>query len=504
MADDKAYAVPVRYPDRLYVGGEWVTPGGGFIDVVQPATEDVWVRVAAAGKEDVSRAVAAARQAFDRGPWPRMTHAERAQYLRAIAAGLRERAEDLSYIWSSEMGILHVDAVTRGARIPGIYDFYAGLADSFEFIERHEPAGGGYGWLVREPVGVVGAIIPWNAAIVAMSWKVAPALLAGCTVVLKSAPEAPVAAYLLAEVAEEAGLPPGVLNIVTADREVSELLVRNPGIDKISFTGSTGAGKRIAAICAERVARVNLELGGKSAALILDDYDIGTAAHSLAASATELTGQVCSALTRVIVSKHRHDELVEALSAEFAKVRVGDPFDANTDMGPVAMKRQLDKICGLLDQGREEGAQLAAGGHRPAGLDVGWFIEPTVFGNVDNHSTIARNEIFGPVLSVIPAQSEQDQITIANDSIYGLNSAVFTNDEDRAWEFARQIRSGTVGHNAHRNSHAFAFGGFKQSGIGREGGREGLLPYLETKAVILDWEPSRAITPPTGVLAANE
>ena len=193
------------------------------------------------------RAVAAARQAFDQGPWPRLAPPERAGYLRAIADGLRARAEDLSYIWASEMGILHVDAVTRGARIPGIYEFYAGLADSFEFVERHEPAGGGYGWLVREPVGVVGAIIPWNAAIVAMSWKIAPALLAGCTVVLKSAPEAPVAAYLLAEVAEQAGLPPGVLNIITADREVSEELVRDPGIDKISFTGSTAAGRRIAA-----------------------------------------------------------------------------------------------------------------------------------------------------------------------------------------------------------------------------------------------------------------
>jgi len=291
-------------------------------------------------------------------------------------------------------------------------------------------------------------------------------------------------------VAEQAGLPPGVLNIITADREVSEELVRDPGIDKISFTGSTAAGRRIAGICAERVARVNLELGGKSAALILDDYDIAAAAASLAESATELTGQVCSALTRVIVTNDRHDELVEALSAEFAKVRVGDPFDATSDMGPVAMKRQLDKICGLLDAGREEGAVVAAGGGRPTGLDVGWFIEPTVLGNVDNRSTIARNEIFGPVLTVIPAENEQDQITIANDSIYGLNSAVFTNDEDRAWAFARQIRSGTVGHNAHRNSHAFAFGGFKQSGIGREGGREGLMPYLETKAVILNREPT--------------
>jgi acyl-CoA reductase-like NAD-dependent aldehyde dehydrogenase len=487
----QTYVAPITSPDRFYIGGEWITPSSGDqIDVVQPATEHVWVRVAAARKDDVSRAVAAARQAFDNGPWPRMTPAERAPYLRAIAAGLRERADDLSHIWSSEMGILHVDAVTRGARIPGIYEFYAGLADTFDFVERHEPSGGGYGWLIREPVGVVGAIIPWNAAIVAMSFKIAPALLAGCTVVLKSAPEAPVAAYLLAEVAEKAGLPPGVLNIITAEREASEELVRNPGIDKISFTGSTAAGKRIAGICAERVARVNLELGGKSAALILDDYDLETAAASLAESATELTGQVCSALSRVIVSQHRHDALVEALSAAFAKVRVGDPFDANIDMGPVAMKRQLDSITRLLDTGEKEGATLAAGGHRPAGLDRGFFIEPTVFGNVDNHSTIARNEIFGPVLSVIPADNELAQIDIANDSIYGLNSAVFTNDQDRAWQFARRIRSGTVGHNAHRNSHAFSFGGFKHSGIGREGGREGLIPYLEAKAVILDREPS--------------
>src|SRR3984893_6547177 len=273
MAVDKAHAAPVKYPDRFYIGGAWVTPSSGdLIDVVQPATEDVWVRVAAARQQDVSRAVAAAREAFDRGPWPRMTPAQRAEYLRALAAGLRERAEDLSYIWSSEMGIVHADAVTRGARIPGIYEFYAGLADTFEFVERHQPAGGGYGWLVREPVGVVGAIIPWNAAIVALSWKIAPALLAGCTVVLKSAPEAPVAAYLLAEVAEEAGVPPGVLNIIAADREVSEELVRDPGIDKIIFTGSTAAGRRIAGICAERVARVNLELRGKSAPLIPDDH----------------------------------------------------------------------------------------------------------------------------------------------------------------------------------------------------------------------------------------
>ena len=493
MTATKIQPAPLKHPDRLYIGGQWVTPStADLIDVVQPATEEVWLQVAEAKPEDVNRAVAAAREAFDDGPWPYMNPAERAEYLRAIAEALRKRHTEVAHTWTSEMGILHGDAEVRGTRIPAIYDFYASLADDFTWVERHTPAGGGYGWLAREPVGVVGAIVPWNAAIVALSFKLAPALIAGCSIVLKSSPEAPSAGYLLAEIADEIGLPPGVVNVVTAHRPASEALVTNPGIDKVSFTGSTAAGKRIAALCADRVARVNLELGGKSAALILDDYDLGAAAASLADSTMELTGQVCSALSRVIVSKHRHDELVEALSAEFGKVKVGDPFDAASDMGPVAARRQRDTIEQLIGQGVEEGARLAAGGHRPAGLDKGWFIEPTVFGNVDNRSSIARKEIFGPVLSVIPAENEDDQIRIANDSPYGLNSAVFTNDDSRAWQFARRIRSGTVGQNAHRNSHAFAFGGFKQSGIGREGGREGLMPYLEAKAIILDREPDDA------------
>jgi len=484
---------PIKHLDRFYIDGEWVNPSSSdVIEAIQPGTEEVFATVPGARAADISRAVSAARAAFDSGPWPRLTHAERAAYLRAIANGLRARNADLAQIWSSEMGILHNQALARGERIPGIYDYYAGLADSFQFVERHVPVGGGYGWIAREPVGVVGAIVPWNAALVAMSWKIAPALLAGCTVVLKSAPEAPVSAYLLAEVAEEVGLPPGVLNFVTAEREASELLVRDPRIDKLSFTGSSQVGKQIAAIGAERVARVNLELGGKNSALILDDYDIEAAAKSLAASSIELTGQVCSALTRVIVSRHRHDALLDAISAEYAKIRVGDQFSDSSDMGPVAMRRQLDHINRLVSEGVAEGATLASGGRRPEGMDKGWFIEPTLLGNVGNDTITARHETFGPVLSVIPVDSEQEQIEVANDSLYGLNSAVFTNDVERAWHFARQIRSGTVGHNAHRNSHAFAFGGFKQSGIGREGGVEGLLPYLETKAIILDEEPSAA------------
>jgi betaine-aldehyde dehydrogenase len=268
------------------------------------------------------------------------------------------------------------------------------------------------------------------------------------------------------------------------------LLVRHPGVDKISFTGSSAAGKKIASICGERIARFTLELGGKSAALILDDYDVETAAKALIAPACRLTGQVCASLTRIVVSRNRHDQFVEALAANFGAVKVGDPFDPATQMGPVAMRRQRDRIEGFIAQGKAEGAQLATGGGRPAHLNRGFFVEPTVFGNVDNNSTIAREEIFGPVLSVIPADNEAHAIEIANDTVYGLNNSVFTNDPDRAYQVARQLRSGTVGHNIYRGDFSIAFGGFKQSGIGREGGTEGLMPYLETKTIILEGIPS--------------
>jgi aldehyde dehydrogenase (NAD+) len=286
------------------------------------------------------------------------------------------------------------------------------------------------------------------------------------------------------------GLPPGVLNVVTADREVSELLVRDPRVDKITFTGSTAAGRRIASLCGERIARCTLELGGKSAAVILDDIDLDVVAGTLAKAECFLTGQVCSSLTRVIVSRSRHDELVEALAGRMAAVRVGDPFDPETQMGPLVAERQRDRVLGYIATGVEEGAKLVTGGGRPAHLDRGWFVEPTVFAEVDNSSTIAQEEIFGPVLTVIPAEDERDAVRLANDTIYGLNSSVFTDDVDRAREVAGQIRSGTVGHNAFRTDFGIAFGGFKQSGIGREGGTEGLLPFLETKTVILEGTPS--------------
>jgi acyl-CoA reductase-like NAD-dependent aldehyde dehydrogenase len=340
-------------------------------------------------------------------------------------------------------------------------------------------------------VGVVGAIIPWNGPVGLIAYKVAPALLAGCTVILKASPEAPGEAYIFAEIAEAIGLPPGVINVVTADREVSELLVTDPRVDKITFTGSTAAGRRIASLCGERIARVTLELGGKSAAVILDDYDISTAAAGITGRACMMTGQVCSSLTRIVVGRDRHDDLVEALSESFSKIQVGSAFDPKSGMGPLAMERQRDRVEGYIAKGIEQGATLATGGHRPEGLDRGWFIEPTVFGNVDNAYTIAQEEIFGPVLSVIPADDEQDAINIANDTVYGLNNSVFTNDAERAYEVARQLRSGTVGQNSFRTDFGIAFGGFKQSGLGREGGREGLLPFLEPKTIILDEEPSQ-------------
>jgi len=281
-----------------------------------------------------------------------------------------------------------------------------------------------------------------------------------------------------------------VLNVVTADREVSELLVRDPGVDKITFTGSTAAGRRIASLCGERIARCTLELGGKSAAVVLDDMDLGAAATTLARAECGLNGQVCSSLTRVIVTKSRHDELVDALTSTFGETRVGDPFDERSQLGPLVSQRQRDRVEGLIARGVAEGATLATGGGRPEALDRGYYVEPTVFGNVDNASTIGREEIFGPVLSVIAAADEQDAVQIANDTIYGLNASVFTNDVERARAVARELRSGTVGHNAFRTDFGMAFGGFKQSGIGREGGKEGLLPFLETKAVILEGRPA--------------
>jgi len=476
----------------LFIGGAWVKPStDATLQVISPATEEVFLEVCEAVESDIDRAVDAARAAFDHGPWPRLTPAARAVYLRSMGAKIRERIKDIARIWPNEMGILSAAAKAGTTAAADAFDDYAALGDSFAFEERHTPRrGGAVGLLVREPVGVVGAIIPWNAPLTLLTHKLAPALLAGCTVVVKASPEAPGIPYLIAEIVEAIGLPPGVVNVLTADRVASEHLVRHPEVDKISFTGSSAAGRRIASICGERIARYTLELGGKSAAIILDDYDLDVAAQSIASAAVYLTGQACSSLTRIVVTRERHDRLVEALSARFAAIKVGDPFDPESQMGPVAMRRQRDRIEQLMATGLAEGAVMTQGGRRPPHLSRGFFIEPTVFGRVGNDTTLAREEVFGPVLSVIPADNEEQAIEIANDTIYGLNNSVFTTDVDRAYAIARRLRSGTVGHNVWRTDLSLSFGGFKQSGVGREGILEGLLPYLESKTIILDNVPS--------------
>ena len=489
--------LPLSHPGYFYIGGDWVKPSSDTtIDVIDSATEEVYFQVAEAQGADMDLAIGAARHAFDRGPWPRLPHAERAGYLRAMADALEKRIPDYCQMWPRESGVVHSVAQMMLPAEPQMLRFYAGVADDFPFEEPVTPSpspmpGGEFGLLVREPVGVVGAIIPWNGPLSLVVIKMAPALVAGCTMVVKVSPEAPGAGYLIAEIAETVGLPPGVINVVTADREVSELLVRDPRVDKIAFTGSTAAGRKIGAICGERIARCTLELGGKSAAVILDDADIESAAATLAGAECLLSGQVCASLTRIVVPRSRHDEFAEALGAAFSGVQVGDPFEITTQMGPLAMGRQRDRVEGYIAKGIEEGATLVTGGGRPKHLARGYYIEPTVFSGVDNKHTIAREEIFGPVLSVIPADNEEHAIDIANDTVYGLNASVFTPDIDRAREVAGRLRSGTVGHNNLRLDFGVAFGGFKQSGIGREGGREGLLPYLETKTLLLDEAPAR-------------
>jgi len=479
----------LKHPDRLFISGQWVPASSGrTIDVIAPATEEVFLTIAEADESDIDRAVDAARRAFDSGPWPRMSHSERAVFLNRIADALDARADDIAAIWPNEMGIIHAMAQPFAGTIGGVYRYYAGLADSFAWEERFENPmfGGDYALIVNEPVGVVGAIVPWNAPVDTMAYKLAPALIAGCTCILKMSPEAPGTGYILAEIAEAVGLPPGVLNVVTADRDASERLVRHLGVDKVGFTGSSAVGKRIAGICAECMARCTLELGGKSAAVILDDYDIEQAAQSLVGSACAMTGQICSSLTRIVVGANRHDQLVDALAAGFAQVVVGDPFDPATGMGPLAMQRQRDRVEDIVRQAERDGNRIVTGGKRPAHLNRGWFYEPTVIANAENSDFIAREEIFGPVLTVIKARDEEQAIAIANDTRFGLNNSVFTNDTQRAYAVARRLQSGTVGHNCWRSDMSIGFGGFKESGIGREGGVNGLRAYLEPKTLIME------------------
>jgi acyl-CoA reductase-like NAD-dependent aldehyde dehydrogenase len=482
--------VHVAHPEQLYIGGQWVRANSGrLIDLISPDTEQVVARVAEADAADMDAAVAAARAAFDHGPWPSTPPAERIAAFRRMVAHLQGRVDELARAWTAQMGGLASFAGPMHAGSVMVLEQIAGFAENFAFVEQRPSMGAAAGFVVHEPVGVVAAIAPWNGPFGIMANKVAYALLAGCPVIMKPSPETPLEAYIIAEAAEAAGLPPGVVNLVTGHRDASDHLVCNHGVDKVTFTGSTVAGKRIASVCGERIARCTLELGGKSAAIVRDDFPIEVAAKMLAGTITLMSGQVCAMLSRVIVPRARHDELAEAIAAEMKQVVIGHSGDPATQLGPLAMERQRDRVEMYIEEGRKV-ADLVTGGARPAHLNRGYFIEPTLFANVPNDSRIAQEEIFGPVLSLIPAEDEEDMIRIANDSQFGLNGSVLTQDVDAAYRIGRRVRAGSFGQNGLRMDFGLPYGGFKQSGIGREGGPEGLLPYLEVKTLLLDGVPS--------------
>ncbi|MEU0571602.1 aldehyde dehydrogenase [Nonomuraea sp. NPDC005983] len=473
----------MRQHDTLFIGGEWVTPAGtGTIDVISPHTEEVVGRVPDGTTADVDRAVAAARVAFDLGPWPRLTFAERAEAIARLAEIYTARQAELAELITEEMGSpITFSNLAQAPQPLGMLQFYAEYGKTF-VQEEQRPGLFGPTTVRREPVGVVAAVVPWNVPQFVTMTKVAPALLAGCAIVLKPAPETPLDAYLLAEMAQEAGIPPGVLNIVPAGREVSEYLVAHPGVDKVAFTGSTAAGRRIAAICGEQLKRVSLELGGKSAAIILDDADLASNMGMLAIASLMNNGQACVAQTRILASRNRYDEVVDAIAAMVTSQPVGDPADPATGIGPLVAKRQQDRVEGYIRTGMDEGAKVVVGGlDRP--YERGWYVAPTVFAGVTNNMRIAREEIFGPVLTVIPYEDEADAIRIANDSDYGLAGTVWTADADHGMDVARQVRTGTYGVNCLMLEANVPFGGYKASGIGRELGPEGLNGYLEYKTI---------------------
>ena len=470
-----------RY-DRLFIGGEWVEPSSGErITLVSPSTEEAFAEVAGGARADVDRAVAAARKALE-GPWAHTSVEDRVALLRRFSAGYEARREEMADLITHEMGCpIGVSRVLQATNPQIIIDTYADLGQAYPFSTLRQTRTGN-ALVRREPVGVVAAIVPWNAPQVLTMLKLAPALVAGCTMVLKPSPETPLDAYLMAEMLEEAGLPDGVLNIVAADRDVSEYLVTHADVDKVTFTGSTAAGRRIASLCGQDLRRVTLELGGKSASIILDDADMELAVGAVEGASLRNAGQACSAKTRLVVSKRRKSELLERLEAVVSALPLGDPFDPSTKIGPLVTSRQRVIVEDYIESGRVEGATLVAGGGRPD-IDRGWFVQPTVFSDVDPGMRIAQEEIFGPVLSVITYEDEDEAVAIANHSMYGLSGSIFTSDLMHGLDLAKRIRTGTVELNGAPAGYEAPMGGFKNSGIGREFATEGLDGYVEYKSV---------------------
>jgi betaine-aldehyde dehydrogenase len=472
----------VSVHDKLYVNGEWVEPAGkGMLDVINSTTEEVMGQVPEGNAEDINRAVAAARAAFD--SWSTTPSAERAGFLEKISAGLAARQNEIAAIIASEVGMpLPLATMVQAGMPVMVMGSYAKLIGNYSFEEQI-----GNSLVLKEPVGVVGCITPWNYPLHQVVAKVAPALGAGCTVVLKPSEVAPLTAFILAEIIDDAGLPKGVFNLVTGlGPVVGEALASHRDVDMISFTGSTRAGKRVSELAAQTVKRVALELGGKSANIILDDADFDKAVRGGVSNCYFNSGQTCSAHTRMLVPRERHDEAVKIAKEAAESFTVGDPREGKAKLGPLVSEVQRDRVRGYIKKGQQEGATLVTGGaEAPEGLDKGYFIQPTVFANVSNDMTIAQDEIFGPVLSIIPYEDEDDAVRIANATMYGLAGGVWSADVERAKRVARRLRTGQVDINGGKFNAFAPFGGYKQSGNGREMGKYGLEEFLETKSLQL-------------------
>lgn len=487
-----AYAAHTSLTDRnlVFIGGRWVeSTGNAWVDVIDPWTEQTAARVRLATEDDIVRAVTAARESFNSGAWSGKTMDERADVVEEIGTRLASRVNELAPIGVVEVGLpIGVSAATLEQTF-GLYAAVAAEARRFELIEERPRHDGGVSQITREPSGVVAAIIPWNGPISTLAFKAAPALVSGCSVVVKAAPDAPLSpaifADVIAELVDEGRIPEGVVSVVVADRDVSETLVTNPDVDHITFTGSTAAGRRIAELAGKRIARVSLELGGKSAAIILDDADLDHVLQSLPMGSCMQSGQACIALTRVLVSEKRHDEVVGALKAAYSSLPMGNPWKQSAILGPLAGARHRDRVQQYIDDAVRHGATIVLGGGKPEGIEHGYFVAPTLIDGASNEMAIAQEEVFGPVVAVITYRDDDEAIAIANDSIYGLFGTIYTQDISHGTTVARRIQSGVVSINSVIIDFTLPFGGYKQSGLGREGGREGLAEFFEVKTIHL-------------------
>jgi acyl-CoA reductase-like NAD-dependent aldehyde dehydrogenase len=477
----------VHRHEKLFIGGSWLSPStDDTFEVISPHTEAPIALVAAAAPADVDAAVTSARTAFDDGPWPRLDPSERIEAVRRLAKIYAAQQSAMAELITAEIGAPISFAQRAQVGLPSMMmTAFCDLAEGFGWQETRRGFYGSDLDLRREPVGVVAAIVPWNMPQFLIVTKLIPALLAGCCVVVKPAPESPLDALLLAGLIEQADLPAGVVSVLPGDAKVGQQLISQRGVDKVSFTGSTTAGKAVAAACAAGLKRVSLELGGKSAAIVLDDADPAAVATAVRSASLSNCGQICNALTRILLPAKRSDEFVDALGAEMTSLRIGDPADPATQLGPLVAKRQQDRVRNYITEGQREGARVVVGGaDMPDGIGQGWYVKPTLFADADNSMRIAREEIFGPVLTAIPYRDEDDAVAIANDSDYGLAGSVFTADSDRGLAVAGRVRTGTFGVNQGYTMDPFApFGGVKASGYGRELGTEGIDGYTVLKSI---------------------